>query len=164
MLKKIKNIDKWLKGFKKIPDNLMTVILIALTVFVALHLFLPLKRVNAMADNFNKVSIGLAALLTVYFGSSYVREEISRKRAIEFYKSKYPPEKYKKTYRIIESEESPGAIYLHDLESLQKHHIWNMLTVYDLGWQSYPRESMKHTDFLSIINGDAIRTRGDLGQ
>ena len=85
MLKRIKNLDKWLKGFKKIPDNLMTVILIALVVFVALHLSLPLERINAMADNFNKVSIGLAALLTVYFGGSYVREEISRKRAIEFY-------------------------------------------------------------------------------
>ncbi len=142
----------------------MTVILITLAVFVTLHLFLPLERLSAMADNFNKVSIGLAALLTVYFGSTYVREEISRKRAIEFYKSKYPHEKYKKTYRIIESEKSPGAIYLYDLESLQKHHIWNMLTVYDLGWQSYPREPFKHTDFLSIMNGDAIRTRGDLGQ
>jgi len=42
MLKRIKNLDKWLKGFKKIPDNLMTVILIALVVFVALHLSLPL--------------------------------------------------------------------------------------------------------------------------
>lgn len=164
MLKKVIHRLKNIGSDKRTVDNLSSIVIVSLIIFFAAHLVLPLSTVNAMADNFNKVTIGLAALLTVYFGSSYVREEISRKRAIEFYKSKYPPEKYKKTYRIIESEDAPGAIYLHDLVSLHKHHIWNMLTVYDLGWQSYPRESLKNSDFLSILNGDSIRTRGDLGQ
>jgi hypothetical protein len=164
MWQQIKKLQKRFSKNKNFIDDISFKVVAVLALFLLLHLILPIQTVNAMADNFNKVAIGSAALLTVYFGSSYVREEISRKRAIEFYKSKYPPEKYKKKYRIIESENAPGAIYLHDLESLHKHHIWNMLTVYDLGWQSYPRESLKHSEFLSILNGDPIRTRGDLGQ
>lgn len=163
-MQQVRKFNKCSKKIKETPDNILVVVVIALIVFILLHLTLPLRVINAMSDNFNKVTIGLAALLTVYFGSSYIREEITRKRAVEFYKNKYPPEKYKKKYRIVESEKNPGEVYLHDLESLHKHHIWNMSTIYDLGWQSYPRESLKHTEFLSILNGDPIRTRGDLGQ
>ncbi|MEX0616266.1 MAG: hypothetical protein WD231_00465 [Candidatus Woykebacteria bacterium] len=117
-----------------------------------------------ISDIFNKVAIGIAALITAYFGSAYFIEELSRKRSIEYYRKKYPPEKYKKTFKIIESEKDRGAIFLLDLESLHKHHIWNMKTVYDLGWQLYEREALPKEKFLSYLLGDPIRTRGDLGE
>lgn len=132
--------------------------------FVLAHFVLPLEPLKAASDNFNKIAIGIAAIITGYFGSSYFREELSRKRSIEFYRKKYPPENYKITYRIIESERNPGAIYLHDLESTFRHHIWNMKTVFDLGWQTYDRERLTHEEFMSYIDGPPIRTRGDLGE
>ena len=82
----------------------------------------------------------------------------------EYYRKKYPPEKNQKTFKIIESEDGPGAVFLLDLESLHKHHIWNMKTMYDLGWQLYKRESLPNEKFLSYLIGDPIRTRGDLGE
>lgn len=145
-------------------NNMLLNIFLGIILFVLLHLLFPVGFIAAISDNFNKVAIGIAALITAYFGSSYFREELSRKRSIEHYRKKYPPENYKKKFRIIESEESPGAIFLLDLDTLHKHHIWNMKTVYDLGWQLYERESLPNKEFLSYLIGDPIRTRGDLGE
>ena len=139
-------------------------IILGIMIFLLLHLYVPLSLLSSISDNFNKVAIGIAALVTAYFGSSYFREELSRKRSIEFYRKKYPPEKYEKTFKIIESQNGPGAIFLLDLESSHKHHIWNMKTVYDLGWQLYKREALPNEEFLSYLIGDSIRTRGDLGE
>lgn len=148
---------------KKVFSNIVLLGLFSL-LFVVAHFVLPLEPLKAASDNFNKIAIGMAAIITAYFGSSYFREELSRKRSIEFYRKKYPPEDYKKTCRIIASERDPGAIYLHDMESTHKHHIWNMKTVYDLGWQAYDREILPHDEFMSYISGPPIRTRGDLGE
>ena len=156
--------SKILLKLKKVGNSLLLIIALILILFIAVHLFLPLEIVRTISDDFNKVAIGVAALITAYFGSSYFREELSRKRSTEHYRKKYPPEKYKKTFKIIESEEDKGAIFLLDLESLHKHHIWNMKTVFDLGWQLYERESLPKKEFLSILTGDPIRTRGDLGE
>lgn len=132
--------------------------------FIELHFILPLDILSTIIDNFNKISIGIAAIITAYFGSSYLRDELARKAAIKFYTRKYPPDKYKQTFKIIESEDDRGAIYLFDMESLLKHHIWNMKTVYDLGWQTYAREALPKEEFLSYLSGNPIRTRGDLGE
>lgn len=153
-----------MKKFQKLLNSLTLLFILAAIFFVLVHFLLPLHLINALSDNFNKVAIGIAVLITAYFGSSYFREELSRKRAIEYYRKKYPPEKYQKTFKIIESKDGPGAIFLLDLESLHKHHIWNMKTVYDLGWQLYKRDSLPNEDFLSYLIGDPIRTRGDLGE
>ncbi len=142
----------------------MIAALLGILLFVYIHLVFPTDPINSISDNFNKIAIGIAALVTAYFGSSYFRDELSRKRSIEYYRKKYPPEKYKKTFKIIESENRPGEIFLLDLESLHKHHIWNMKTVFDLGWQLYKRESLPDEEFLSYLIGDPIRTRGDLGE
>lgn len=153
-----------MEKMNKLLDNMFLITVLFIVIFIVLHLIFPIELINAISDNFNKVAIGIAALITTYFGSSYLRDELSRKRSINYYKKKYPPENYKKTFRIIESEDAPGAIFLHDLESLHKHHIWNMKTVYDLGWQTYKRETLPKEEFLSILLGDPIRTRGDLGE
>ena len=139
-------------------------IILGIILFALLHFLFPTQLITTISDNFNKVAIGIAVLITAYFGSSYFREELSRKKSIEYFRKKYPPEKYKKTFKIIESEEARGAIYLLNMESLYKHHIWNMKTVFDLGWQQYDREALPKEKFLSYISGDPIRTRGDLGE
>jgi hypothetical protein len=148
---------------KRVFNNVVILVILSI-LFILAHLVFPHETLATISDNFNKVAIGIAALITAYFGSSYFREELSRKRSIEHYRKKYPPEKYKKTFKIIESKEDKGAIFLLDMESLHKHHIWNMKTVYDLGWQTYERESLPKEEFLSYLLGDPIRTRGDLGE
>lgn len=160
----MKEILKLTKKFQKLRNNLLLLTIFAVIFFVSLHLLLPLQLVSTISDDFYKVAIGIAALITAYFGSSYFREELSRKRSIEYFRKKYPPEKYQRTYKIIVSEDDLGAVYLLDLESLHKHHIWNMKTMYDLGWQLYKREPLPREKFLSYLIGDPIRTRGDLGE
>ena len=155
---------KFSQKIRKFLNSLLLLFILVFILFVLTHLLLPLQLISVISDDFNKVAIGIAALVTAYFGSSYFREELSRKRAIEYYRKKYPPEKYQKTFKIIESEDGPGAVFLLDLESLHKHHIWNMKTMYDLGWQLYKRESLPNEKFLSYLIGDPIRTRGDLGE
>ena len=140
-------------------------VFLALILFVLLHFVMPTNLTSELADNFNKVAIGVAALITAYFGTSYFREELTRKRSIEYYRKRFPPGKYGVTYKFIESKKTPGAIFLLDLEGLQKHHIWNMKTMYDMGWQVYlPAEALPDNEFLSYLTGDPIRTRGDLGE
>lgn len=163
VLFKGKILDNTTKKIKRVFNNVVILVTLS-SLFILAHLVFPLKTLAAVSDNFNKVAIGIAALITTYFGSSYLREELSRKRSIEYFRKKYPPEKYKKTYKIIASKDDPGAVFLYDMESLLKHHIWNMKTMYDLGWQIYERELLPKEEFLSYLSGNAIRTRGDLGE
>lgn len=150
---------------RKISSNLLVFSILVVIIFVGAHVFLPLQLVNAMSDNFNKIAIGLAALITAYFGSSYFREELSRRRSIKSYREKYPPQLHGKTYKFIESEKTPGAIFLLDLKTKHKHHVWNMKTMYDMGWQIYlPAEQLPNEKFLSYVTGESIRTRGELGE
>lgn len=156
---------KYLNRFLKIESKFLLFVLLGLIIFISLHFFLPLTLLNTISDDFNKVSIGLAALITAYFGSSYFREELSRKRSIKFYREKYPPQQHGTLFKFIESKKTPGAIFLLDLKSSHKHHIWNMKTMYDMGWQIYlPAEQLPDEEFLSYLIGDPIRTRGDLGE
>lgn len=161
------NITKWLEtpispSVTKIINFIVAVLLLVL--FVSAHLYLPLDIIKALADDFSKLAIGLAATYTAFYGSSYLREEFSRKKAIEHFRKKYPHNKYGETFRLIARQSDPGGLYLHDLESLHKHHIWNMKTMYDLGWQSYEVVKLPDHEFLSILLGDPIRTRGELGE
>ncbi len=146
--------------------NDVTVLLIIFVLFTLAHFFfVPLARLVALSDDFNKVAIGIAALITAYFGTSYFRDELYRKRTIKEYRQKYPPDKHGKTYTLIENENAPGAVFLLDLTTKKKHHIWNMKTMYDLGWQTFlPAEQLKNKDFQIISTGEPIRTRGDLGE
>jgi len=160
----MKEISKYIKYFLALRYNLIAIVLGFFIIFIIMHFLFPLTLVSTISDDFNKVAIGIAALITAYFGSAFFREELSRKRSIEHFRKKYPSEKYKKTFKIIESENEPGAIFLLDIKSKYKHHIWNMKTVYDLGWQIYERESIPNDKFLSYKSGDPIRTRGELGE
>lgn len=156
--------DSMIKKIKRVFNNAVILVILS-ALFIIAHLVFPLKTLAAISDNFNKIAIGIAVLITAYFGSSYFREELSRKKNIKFYREKYPLQQYGKSYKFIESEKTPGAIFLLDLKSLHKHHIWNMKTMYDLGWQTYlPAKQLPDEDFHSYLIGDPIRTRGDLGE
>jgi len=156
-------MNKILKRLNKYTNSVVVIVSVSL-IFIVAHLVFPLDVLSTISDNFNKIAIGIAALVTAYFGSSYFREELSRKKSIKYYRENYPPVEHGKKYRIIESETQPGAIYLHDLDTLHKHHIWNMKTVYDLGWQAFERVRLPKEEFDSILIGDPIRTRGELGE
>ena len=153
----------WYKKILKVRLTVPIIVVLSIILFIVMHLVLPLDRVNAMAENFNKVAIGLAALLTLMLGNNLF-EETTRSRNIEYYKKKYPQEEFGEKWILIAPKDDPGAIFLRDKESLLKHHIWNMKTMYDLGWQQLKIELLPREDFLSILMGESIRTRGDLGE
>lgn len=160
----LKLVKKLTRLINKIRPNTIHYAFSFILFFCLVHFVFPIDRINAIFDNFYKVALGIAALTTSYFGSSFFTEELRRSQSIKKWTKTFPPESYQKTYRIIESDKHPGAIYLEDIIANKKHHIWNMLTVYDLGWQQYPREQIKDSKFIKIPNGEAIRTRGELGQ
>lgn len=145
--------------------NGVTLIVIIGIFFILLHFLVPLPTLAAISDNFNKIAIGIAALVTAYFGGSYFRDELYRKRAINTFRRVYPQEQHGHTFKLIESLKTPGAVFLLDLKTKRKHHIWNMKTMYDLGWQEFlPAESMNDSKFQEITTGNPIRTRGELGE
>lgn len=142
----------------------MLSIIVTTIFFVGLHFIIPLQLMSTISDDFNKVAIGVAALLTAYFGSTYFLEERSRQKQIDLFRKNYPLEKYGETWKIVVREDRTGEPHVLDMGTSVKHHIWNMKTIYDLGWQFYDREPVKIKTFNSYGIGDKIRTRGDLGE
>lgn len=146
--------------------NLWLLIIIGFLLFTLSHLVLPIPLINSIADNFNKVSIGMAALITAYFGSTYFIEERSRQKKIDYYRKKYPSNQYNNTWKIIVRADRPGEPHVLEINSSIKHHIWNWKTIYDLGWQFYVYDANSEDIdvFNTYLEGDKIRTRGDLGE
>lgn len=132
--------------------------------FIAFHFSLPLDKLNAIFDNFNKLAIGISALIASFAGSLYFIDEFQRRRLIDLYRKRYPLDNYGKRWKIIVREDRTGEPHVLDIGKKTKYHIWNMKTIYDLGWQFYDREAVKKDGFDSYFAGDPIRTRGDLGE
>lgn len=144
--------------------NTQTIVALAIIVFIAIHFLYPPKFLALMADNFNKVAVGVAALITAYVGSTYFIEEHLRQKRIDSYRKNYPHDQYKKTWKIVVREDRDGEPHVLDIETSLIHHIWNMKTIYDLGWQFIEREPVKVDVFSQYQIGDKIRTRGELGE
>ncbi len=140
------------------------IIFVTLVVFVLLHLYLPLEKANIIFDDFNKAAIGIAAIITAYFGSSYFFEEVMRKRRIDGYRKTFPYDKYEDTWEIVVREDRTGEPHVLNKRTSEIHHLWNMKTIYDLGWQFYERKPVKQSVWKSYKRGDYIRTRGELGE
>ncbi|MBI2040381.1 hypothetical protein HYT18_04895 [Candidatus Microgenomates bacterium] len=138
--------------------------IIALIIFVVLNLYLPLEKANILFDSFNKVVIGFAAIITAYFGSSYFFEEVLRKRRIDSYRKMFPYDKYGDTWEIVVREDRNGEPHVLNKKTSEIHHLWNMKTIYDLGWQFYERKPVKKSGWDKYKRGDYIRTRGELGE
>lgn len=141
-----------------------SVVIIFAILFIASHFLLPLDKINAIFDNFNKLAIGVSALIASFAGSLYFINEFQRKRLIDMYRKRYSLNKYNKGWKIIVREDRTGEPHVLDIDKKIKHHIWNMKTIYDLGWQFYDRQPLKKGEFDSYSVGDPIRTRGDLGE
>ncbi len=148
---------------KKVICVFIIVILFAVLFFVS-HFLLPLDKLNAIFDNFNKLAIGVSALIASFVGSLYFIDEFQRKRLIDLYRKRYSLDNYGKKWKIIVREDRTGEPHVLDIDKKIKYHIWNMKTIYDLSWQFYDRESIKRNDFDSYKTGAPIRTRGDLGE
>jgi hypothetical protein len=148
---------------KKVIYVFIIVILFAVLFFVS-HFLLPLDKLNAIFDNFNKLAIGVSALIASFVGSLYFIDEFQRKRLIDLYRKRYSLDNYGKKWKIIVREDRTGEPHVLDIDKKIKHHIWNMKTIYDLSWQFYDREPVKKDEFDSYSVGDPIRTRGDLGE
>jgi hypothetical protein len=144
--------------------DLFPKLILVLAVFVLLHFLYPLELLAAIADNFNKVAIGVAALATAYFGSTWFIEEHLRQRQIDLYRKNYPPAQYGETWKIVVREDRDGEPHVLDIKNSVIHHIWNMKTIYDMGWQFYDRDPVKKVEFSKYQIGEKIRTRGELGE
>ena len=144
--------------------NAYSAVILFITLFVLLHFTLPLDKLNAIFDNFNKVAIAISALIATYAGALYFINEFQRKRLIDLYRKRYPLDNYRKKWKIIVREDRTGEPHVLDINKKIKYHIWNMKTIYDLSWQFYDREPLKRHEFDSYNTGDPVRTRGDLGE
>ncbi len=140
------------------------IVVIFVVLFVAVHMLFPLNMVNAIFDNFNKFALGVSALIASFAGSLYFIDQFQRKRLIDTYRKQYSLNKYGTNWKIIVREDRTGEPHVLDIHKKTKHHIWNMKTIYDLGWQFYDRESVRKDEFDKYKTGDPIRTRGDLGE
>src|SRR5258708_4082595 len=115
-------------------------IIFALIIFVLLHIFIKPFELANIFDDFNKLAIGIAAIITAYFGSNYFLEEVLRKRKTDYYRKLFPYDQYGSDWEIIAREDSDGEPHVLNKKTSEIHHLWNMKTIYDLGWQFYLKE------------------------
>lgn len=144
--------------------NIFLIVVILVLLFLLPYQLFSFEKTNIIFDNFNKYAIGIAAIITAYFGSSYFFEEVLRKRRIDNYRKKYPYDKYGDSWEIIVRSDRNGEPHVLNKKTSEIHHLWNMKTIYDLGWQFYPRKKIKKSTWNSYKRGDYIRTRGELGE
>lgn len=136
---------------------------VLLSYLYILHPF-TLDQFHTFTESFQAIALGIAALLTAYFGSSYFLDERTRQKQIDLYRKNYPPDKYGNTWEIVVREDRTGEPHVLDIATSVRHHIWNMKTIYDLGWQFYKREPVAIEKFNSYHPGEKIKTRGDLNE
>lgn len=154
-------------GYSLFAVILITVLIITTyTAFYLIHLQLPYDRFDRLVDNFNKIAVGIAALVALFVGQSWVNIKREKDKTIKDFLRKFPHDNFGKDWEIVEPESLPGAYYVYDMKRKQVHHILNMKTVYDLGWHIYLNTSKKITDkvFRKIKVGDRIRTQGEAGE
>lgn len=161
------NSDKQENTGNRVP--LKTIILIVVLVFVLFILAfqcLPLTQFNLVVDSFNKIAVGLAALLAVFVGQNWISRQEEKERKIKEYIKRYPHNKFGVDWEVVEPQSSPGAYYVFEKNKQVVHHILNMKTVYDLGWHVYLNTSQKINDskFRSYEVGERIRTQGEAGE
>jgi len=151
------------------PIPVRLIILIILAVFV-IFLFtyqnLSLSKFKLLTDSFNKIAVGLSALLAVFVGQNWVAKEDEKEKKIKKFLNEYPHDKFGKDWEIVEPQGSSGAYYLLEKKKRIVRHILNMKTVYDLGWHVYLNTSKKIQDnlFRSFKVGNRIRTQGEAGE
>ena len=142
----------------------VSILAFGLILVLLLPIFIPITFVETYSKIIQNLSLAIGALIGSYAGSSFLIEEFNRRRLISKYRKMYPRSEYGTEWKQIVREDRVGEPHILDLEKKVKHHIWNMKTIYDLGWQFYDREKVEKGQFDSYEIGDFIRTRGDLGE
>lgn len=145
---------------------LIFIVLLVFGLFTLAYQSLSLAQFTLLTDSFNKISVGLAALLAVFVGQNWVGRQQEKERKIKEYLKKYPHNKFGKEWEIVEPQSVPGAYYIFEKREDTVRHILNMKTVYDLGWHVYLNTSRKIRDnkFRSYKVGERIRTQGEAGE
>lgn len=143
---------------------LILLILLAFSIFLFFYVYLPTDKFDILTESFNRIAVGLSALAAVIFTPTLVSRELEKDRKIKEYLKRFPHDEFGISWKIIESERYPGAIYVLNINKKIKYHILNMKTVYDLGWHIYPRKTIKDAIFQSYRVGDRIRTQGEAGE
>ncbi len=156
--------EKKYKGKVLTRRLVFLLIVLVFSVFLLLGVLMSKESFNVLTDSFNRISVGISALVAVLFGPSLVERELEKDRKIKEYLERYPHEKFPTDWEIIQSDKHMGAIYLLDKKDKSKHHILNMKTVYDLGWHIYSRTTISDALFQSYKVGDRIRTQGEAGE
>ncbi len=163
----MKKDDHVVESHSNIPW-LLIVFLIAITFafFSWAYRSMPLNLFELLTDSFNKIALGVSAILAVFVGQNYVSKQEEGEKKIREYKKNYPHEKFGKDWEIVEPKSLPGAYYIFENKKNIVRHILNMKTVYDLGWHVYLNSSKKIDDkiFRSYKVGNRIRTQGDAGE
>ncbi len=84
-----------------------------------------------------------------------------RQRGLETdIKTKYPREKLNIDFKIVDTEDAPGKIYLIDFGSKKRHWISSASTFRDLDYHWSDVERIKKDEFNKYSEGQAILTRG----
>lgn len=151
----------------RIPLKMIVLIMVfVFALFILAYWYLSLTQFKLLTDSFNKIAVGLSALLAVFVGQNWVSRQEEKERKIKEYTKKYPHNKFGKDWEIVEPQSIPGAYYVFEKGEQIVHHILNMKTVYDLGWHVYLNTSQKIKDdqFRSYKVGDRIRTQGEAGE
>ncbi len=104
------------------------------------------------------------AIILILIGifSLLFRQAVSWK-SIGFIRFRYPRSKLGKTFKIIESEEKKGKLYLYDLKDKRKYWIASGQTYRDLGYFWGDAVTFRNEEFEKIPEGPLILTSGNLG-
>lgn len=125
-----------------------------------------LSQLNIISDIFNKIAIGIAAILGVVLGKFLIVES-ERKNKINQYLKRFPHSMFEKEWDfIVNKDASHGVFYLFEIKKNIKHHVLNMKTVYDMGWHIYLHKARQVPEkvFFSYDVGDVIKTWGEAGE
>ncbi len=95
--------------------NVCLLLIVFLILFALIHFILPLDKLNAIFDNFNKLAIGVSALIASFAGSLYFIDQFQRKRFIDLYRKSYSLDNYGKKWKIIVREDRIGEPHVLDM-------------------------------------------------
>ena len=142
-------------------------VLIILLILLLLSAFISINSIEVYSRIFNNVAIGFGAILAGLGGLRYLvnyieeKEKINGiKNEIKKYQKVYPPLQKNITYKIVQSSDKKGKIYILDKDNIL-HHVRNYPTFLDLDLSQDEIETIKAEDFSKYSVGKSIQTRSE---
>lgn len=128
--------------------------------------FISLEEVKTYSEILQNLGIGIGALFGGLGGLKILLDyggTLEKKRKIDKLRQRYPVGKQDQSYELVEPEEAPGTIYIHDKKLKKLLHIGSDSTLRDL---NFTRNNIKKLDkkaFNKIEKGETILTSGEFG-